>query len=360
MPSPLGANACAYPAPGCASGYHWGDLAGGGLAGSCTGDDGPDAGVDASTACVGRFTFAAGDEIWVVNEDGTNLHNVSVSTFFDDVPRWSPTGDRIAFISNRTGNHDVFAVDADGRNLINLTQTAATEASPVWAPNGAQIAFVRDGSLWVIAADGSNQRRLTTGIDIAPGQMAAWSPDGTKIAIADGGGTRSDVYIVDVAGGSPVQNITNSQSVDLDPAWSPMGTRIAYVSSSGTGDDIFMMAPDGTSVTDLTATPSALEGPPAWDPDGLGVVFTSDRDAIGGEVYRVAITDRGVHIRLTTSTSGEGYPVPSPSGDKIAFHLVGSGMATVGIIDAKDGTGLVALAVSNAEFVAPSWAPACP
>lgn len=360
LPSPLGTDACAYPDATCSSGYHWGDLVGGGLAGMCMGDGGGDAGVDASTSCVGRFAFAAGDEIWVVNDDGTDLHNVSVSSYFDDVPRWSPTGDRIAFISNRTGNPDVFVVDADGRNLVNLTQSTAVDATPVWSPSGGNIAYVRDSALWVMSADGSNQRQLTTGISIAPGQAPAWSPDGTRIAIADGGGTRSDIYIVDFTGGGPVQNITNSQAVDIDPVWSPSGTRIAFTSQSASGDDIFMMAPDGTAVTDLTITPSALEGPPAWDPDGLGIVFSSDRDAIGGELYRIAIADRGVHIRLTTSSTGESSPAPSPNGDKIAFHLTASGMSTIGIVDAKDGQGLVMLALSDAEFGAPSWAPACP
>lgn len=54
LPSPSASNACAYPDPNCASGYHWGDLAGGGIAGQCVNDQTTDAGGNDSAGIDGN------------------------------------------------------------------------------------------------------------------------------------------------------------------------------------------------------------------------------------------------------------------------------------------------------------------
>ena len=59
-----------------------------------------------------------------------------------------------------------------------LTISAAGE-NPDWSPDGARIAFQRDGAIYVMAADGSNQTPLPLP---GGGARPAWSPDGTRIA----------------------------------------------------------------------------------------------------------------------------------------------------------------------------------
>ena len=55
---------------------------------------------------------------------------------------WSPDGKRIAFVSFRTGNHDIWLVNPDGTGLRNLTQHPAQDTSPAWSPDGKRLAFV--------------------------------------------------------------------------------------------------------------------------------------------------------------------------------------------------------------------------
>jgi len=53
---------------------------------------------------------------------------------------------------------------------------------PVWSPDGQQLVYWGEGDdLWVMRWDGSNQQRLTEGLDII---YAVWSPDGGRLAIA--------------------------------------------------------------------------------------------------------------------------------------------------------------------------------
>ena len=108
-------------------------------------------------------------------------------------PRWSPTGDKLAFSSapsiellgmmglpiilgKQTG--DVFLYDTSDEHRSNLTTGMGANFDAAWSPDGKQLAFVstRDGGdgIWVMNADGSHLQRITN--DGAPKLMLSWAP----------------------------------------------------------------------------------------------------------------------------------------------------------------------------------------
>ncbi|MEO6349040.1 MAG: hypothetical protein ABIP53_00105 [Candidatus Limnocylindrales bacterium] len=103
---------------------------------------------------------------------------------------WSPnprTTSQIAFCAfvNAGGGSALYTVELDGTKLEQLVPPETGATSAQWAPSGRQIAFTsergRDNQVWVVNADGSGARQLTTYGDGSVSIVPIWSPDGSKL-----------------------------------------------------------------------------------------------------------------------------------------------------------------------------------
>jgi hypothetical protein len=74
------------------------------------------------------------DEIWVINRDGSDAHQLTRDDYnwWDKHPSWSPDGSQIVFWSNRTGNWQIWVMDVNGDNLYSLSRTGFNDWDPVW------------------------------------------------------------------------------------------------------------------------------------------------------------------------------------------------------------------------------------
>ncbi|MCL4489660.1 MAG: hypothetical protein M1570_16265 [Chloroflexi bacterium] len=96
---------------------------------------------------------------------------------------WSPAGDKVAFVSERTGNSEIYVYDMKTKKTTRLTETAkdqngdwASNKHPSWSPDGSQIVFdtnrgtITRWQIWIMNADGSGQRCLS------PSPYSDWDP----------------------------------------------------------------------------------------------------------------------------------------------------------------------------------------
>ena len=81
--------------------------------------------------------MAAGNgDIYVMNANGSNQHDVSNDPSFEIGAAWSPDGSQIAFLSTRTGTRLVYVMNADGSNQYAVTGGTNTQFVPGWQPRG--------------------------------------------------------------------------------------------------------------------------------------------------------------------------------------------------------------------------------
>jgi dipeptidyl aminopeptidase/acylaminoacyl peptidase len=215
-------------------------------------------------------------EVYVMDADGSNPTRLTKNSTDDTSPAFSPDGDKIVFVRLQDGTYEIYAMDAvdgdadgNGDNQVRLTNNSANDFGPVFSPNGQKIAFSseRDGDheIFVMSKDGTKQTRLTSNStsDTDP----AYSPNGQKIAFASfrDGGSNSEVYVMN-SDGSGQTNLTNNTAGDGDPAYAPDGTKIAFASSRDGDSEVYEMNADGSGMpVSLTSDP-AFDSAPDWQP----------------------------------------------------------------------------------------------
>jgi TolB protein len=82
-------------------------------------------------------------QIFILNADGSNDHNVSGKANVDGWPAWSPDGKRIVFVRQLNGAFDIFAMDRNGANAHQLTDVDGKFTNPRWSPDGTKILCTR-------------------------------------------------------------------------------------------------------------------------------------------------------------------------------------------------------------------------
>ena len=102
------------------------------------------------------------NDIFTYEISTTTFTKVADSSYSDGAPAWNPAGDKIAFHSDRRGNFDIWVCDlADPGNPSAVTSGSYEDGYPVWNSDGSRIAFWRDGQLYSVAADGTDEQRIT-------------------------------------------------------------------------------------------------------------------------------------------------------------------------------------------------------
>jgi TolB protein len=111
-----------------------------------------------------------------MDPEGTNVRRVSKSGFYNSSPAWSPSGDRLAWVSRIDGRYQIVVLDLISGTLSRLTRGNWNHENPAWSPDGRHMVFAsnREGiyHIYTMRADGGNIRQLTTGVS---GETPDWS-----------------------------------------------------------------------------------------------------------------------------------------------------------------------------------------
>lgn len=231
------------------------------------------------------------------------------------VPRWSPTGDRVAFLATVDDKAQIFVQPADGGQARQITRAPTGVVSYAWSRDGKNFAYTASDEqpkraphddafyagendylvskastplhAWTISAEGVDARRVTSG-DWSINRSASaieWSPDDTRVAFTTQATAGSrDAYRrtvstarVDGSGISPVDTtaaaLCSYQGYSSDGRW--IGLSCPADGQQKNLAELVVIAADGGAVRPLSRAVDRNFTRAKWTTDGTALVATA-------------------------------------------------------------------------------------
>ncbi|MGB6874654.1 MAG: hypothetical protein WBD87_01335 [Candidatus Acidiferrales bacterium] len=277
-------------------------------------------------------------------EDGARLlaHEFAddiISRLSGGVPGIAQT--KIAFVSDRSGHKEIWEMDYDGANQHQLTHLGTTSLTPRWSPDDSRIAFTCfEPYRRIVSAQICMYSMITNRLISFPrfsgtNSSPAWSPDGSQLAFMASMQGGPEVYVTDSFGGH-MHRLTYSVGVSTSPTWNPKtGNQIIFVSDRGGLPDLFEMNADGSNTqriplsaatgvaaADLPATGYVID--PSWSPNGELLAFSWRRPAGNYDLYVMDLASHQL-IELTRDSGQNERPSWAPDNRHIVFESTRSG-----------------------------------
>ena len=214
---------------------------------------------------------------------------------------------QILFCSNRSGAWRLWLIKADGSELKRLTtqDSDGQDVDPMFSPDGKSVLFTstRGGNagVWRLALEAPKPER------ICDGDQAEWSPDGKRIALR----RHERIVIRDLASGAENTLSPEDWPHCSGPAWSPGGKSLAFAARWQGGNGIFIVPAQGGKPAKVYDQQGACE--PHWSPDGSRLVYET-------ETHICTINPDGTKARVITYFGGvQRYARYSPDGKTLVF-----------------------------------------
>ncbi|GAB2769093.1 S9 family peptidase [Actinomadura fibrosa] len=303
--------------------------------------------------------------LWVINADGSNHHKLTAREVNESSPSWSPSGDRLAFVSTTDEGSEIYLYWMETGAIARLTQLENSPSSLTWSPDGKKIAFTlkinseapviakmpskpkdakwaqtpritdrlkheSDGSgyiepgfthIFTIPAEGGTPRQLTSG-DFDHSGSLSWAPNGQKIYFSSNRNENweyefrnSEVYSVDL-NTLEIRALTERSGPDHSPKVSPDGKHIAYLGyedkvQAYQVEKLQLMDLDGTNKRTISEGLDRSISDIEWAKDSKGLFFMYND--LGDT--KIAYMDLKGNVRdLTDKVGGTSLGRPYASG----------------------------------------------
>ncbi len=237
---------------------------------------------------------------------------IILSTWRDGQPAVSPEGDRLAWVSNRSGSWQIWMEDDGG--VHQLTFDSLAVGWPSFSADGTRLYYysgrAESYTIWRIPVHGGPREHVTDGVDF----RASESPDGRHLLFDRSLDGNHDLHIMELSSGEWMP-VAPHPGYDSDGRWSPDGKHILFHSDRTGSMQVFSLELENGRVTPLSSGPDRHLYP-SWCPDGRRiswVVETTDgQRRIEGFDLRDART-----VALTGP--GTESPVWTPDGTVLYF-----------------------------------------
>lgn len=309
-----------------------------------------------------RALVVARGEVFSVPGEHGAIRNLSrADGAHDEFPVWSPDGERVAFLSDRDGEWQIWLVDAAGGEPRKLTSFGPGYRHTLrWSPDGTKIAVadqtltvsvVEVGSGAATAVDKADFEPMDIALELKPIHDFAWSPDSRFLAYSKiGPDMLSQVWIHDLGRQRSIR-VSDGRFNDSGPVFAADGQHLLFVSSrhfEPTFDD-YEWEMVFTKTTGIYSAALAVDAPallpPRSDEEG------ASKAATAGTTPRTEVDEAGLAERL------EALPLPAGNYRELAasasriFALDGEGDFNRVELRAPEPRRLVAFDLEERELI---------
>ncbi len=233
---------------------------------------------------------------------------------------------KIYFVSTRSGSKEIWAMDYDGQNQHQITHLGSISLSPRISPDNSRIAFSTLGrNGWAIRMYSLDLGRMVSfpggsagGSNLSP----AWSSDGSKVAFSSSRSGDSEIWVSDASGGN-LHRVTSLTGPNVAPVWNPRtNAQLSFVSGRTSEPQIYTMDQDGSNIQRMTDSGYAVS--PSWSPSGGLLAFSWNRkygpgDPGGQDIYVFEIAT--MHwLQVTHESGSNDFPSWAPDTRHIVFQ----------------------------------------
>ena len=226
---------------------------------------------------------------------------------------------KIAFIGQRSGTTELYEGGLLFQEVSQLTHDNVQCVRPNFSPDGKTIlytSYFRNGFPDIYKIDIASRKREVFLSFNGMNTGAAFSPDGSKVAMILSGTGNAELYVI----GSDCKNmvrLTKNKSLESDPTWSPDGKSIIFTSDEPGKPQIFMISANGGSMQRVPTRISKYCAEPSWNPENANLIaFTIAQDS----AFEVAVFDRS-NSEPRTVSEGVGDAV-EPAWTRDGRHLI--------------------------------------
>lgn len=233
-------------------------------------------------------------------------------------------------------NYEIFIMDVDGRNARNITRNA--DVAWTYKAYKNRLFFISDRDtcyrcffLYETDADGSRVKKISD-LQLEDSWMDIRN-NGKEMVVSgrSGNALRTQLFIIDLAGGTYRQLTSDTAARFLDPAFSPDGKQVVFSYKKNKRDrqvseELYLMSVEGGEMKRLTHypennvslnEPGYKAGAPRWHPSGGYITYISRQD---GRHNIFAVNPDGTQQRrLTENGFSEGWHDWSSDGEWLVF-----------------------------------------